>query len=290
MEIAESAPPNPELATDAKLQELAAEHVHVSTRPIAELPPAGGQEDGEGDWQRRNLRPETEGPHFRNAPILRYGVTYTGDQAELSVPDRTYLNALVDVHNPGGFHLVPGNNLESAPEFLAKIARKEFPDPDEAHPLAVSDGFGVFLDPDSEYGPDEPLVLTNSKDHALGDHGGILLLPESVADEFAQFAQILLEHGGGRLLARATGDIDDALDRFSDYAILPHTGGTENERAYKARLRERLSALAAHFQYEANLLFRDRHQKSQEGEAPEEFSFTLDFDAIDENIARMQQL
>jgi hypothetical protein len=161
-----------QLTPHAKQAEHAAGLWEEFRRPIADLPPISNRTWNEADayWGRRVLRPEGEGEHFRNLPVLGFGIRYEGDQAILTVPTTEGLNWVVQYHNPGGFTVVE-SGFEASDAYLGLLARRCFTKSTSTH-LSVS---GVA---------DKYRVFRYREARLLGVGEGELDLPDPIIDSY----------------------------------------------------------------------------------------------------------
>jgi hypothetical protein len=250
-------------------------------RPVDELPSLSAEvTPGEEFWSRRNMRPDSDGSSFRNAPVLGVGITYEGSEATLLVPTVEEYNATVDRHNPGGFHLVPVRGQIDGKRFLQHIAKKEFPWSQTRTAIKVADYYSTARDrfEGREIDIYNPHFLqTNTYEHDLADHGGIGLLDTWEAGKLAFFADIAqqLDESDQAVMVDL---LDSLLGLFSDYALLPAEGLTEFQVSYKNFQQSRMK-----------LLYRDIKRLLRFSVADPEI-FNPNFATMDANIQRMQNL
>lgn len=248
-------------------------------RPIADLPPIDADVvPGQEFWSRENMRPEGEGFHFRNVPFLDIGITFRDDgNAVLSIPSREEYNALIETHNPGSFVFVPGNALEKAPEFLAKLSRKQFPwstdrDTTFGVPSYFRQGVAKFHGRPAD-AIEQYKLVTNAVEHNITDHGAIGLMAPSEADKLAALADYGRQSDEVSQLIFAQS-LDAILSYFSNYATLPAEYPDDLEVYLKEYAKDHIRGIML---YLSDYL-------------PEDLWTELDFDVLDANIQRLQAI
>lgn len=234
---------------------------------------------GEHYLSHRVMRPAYEGFSFHNVPVLGIGldINYATKQARLAVSSAEEFNAVIDTHNPGGLKYMPVEGEVGATRYLQLLAdgyqpRGNNPAPGQGNcnyykffKRSIGSGYAVRSLPN--------YVVSSMRQHDVVDHAGAGEMDANGVGQTSTTAEASLELPE-RLQKLQCLELDSVLSKVSYYGLV------------SVRSRNRIDS-------SCRMFFRDAivgHTRTINEQVPRSAELHLDFDALDQNIARMQSL